>query len=57
MDSKASITATKGDLVGEVGSISHALNKWKKDMILYLFIYHLTQTITTFSLLYFFLKK
>jgi len=57
VDTKTSILATKEDLVAEIGSTKQALDKWKTDIIKWMFIYHLTQTIMTGFLFYLFLKK
>jgi hypothetical protein len=57
MDSKASILATKEDLVGKVGSISHALGKWKTDLLKWMFFFWATEMAAPFILIWLVLKK
>jgi hypothetical protein len=57
MDSKASILATKEDLVGKVGSICHAIKKWKTDLLKWMFFFWVTEMAALFILIRLVLKK
>jgi hypothetical protein len=57
VDTKTSILASKEDLVGKVGNMSHALKKWKTDLLKWMFFFWATEIAATFILIWLVLKK